>query len=133
MDKNHSTTDLLHRGSYDEMAPVCLTLTVLLAPLPAAAQLAPTGGHYAARASDTGFAGAVNSSGGYGASVPLTCPRRAAAYRCPCRSSMAGTASVRLAWDGTCRCRTSFATRRLRAAGQQISLTPAPKRANRFC
>jgi hypothetical protein len=41
---------------------------------PAAAQLAPTGGHYAGRASDTGFAGAVNSSGGYGASVPLDLP-----------------------------------------------------------
>lgn len=38
------------------------------------AQLAPTGGHYAARASDTGFAGAVNSQGGYGASVPLDLP-----------------------------------------------------------
>jgi hypothetical protein len=38
------------------------------------AQLAPTGGHYAARASDTGFAGAVNSQGEYGASVPLDLP-----------------------------------------------------------
>ena len=33
----------------------------VLTPLPAAAQLAPTGGHYAARASDTGFEGTVNS------------------------------------------------------------------------
>ena len=41
---------------------------------PAAAQLAPTGAHYAAQASDTGFAGSVNSSGGYGASVALDLP-----------------------------------------------------------
>src|SRR6185436_19705356 len=41
---------------------------------PAAAQLAPTGAHYAAQASDTGFSGSVNSSGGYGASVPLDLP-----------------------------------------------------------
>src|SRR5262249_31000411 len=38
------------------------------------AQIAPTGDHYGARASDTGFSGAVNSSGGYGASVPLALP-----------------------------------------------------------
>ena len=42
----------------------------------ATAQDAPVvGTHYAARASDTGFAGAVNSSGGYGASVPLDLPQ----------------------------------------------------------
>src|SRR5262245_42142702 len=41
---------------------------------PAAAQLAPTGAHYAAQASDTGFSGGVNSSGGYGASVALDLP-----------------------------------------------------------
>ena len=32
------------------------------------------GDHYAARESDTGFAGAVNAGGGYGASVPLDLP-----------------------------------------------------------
>ena len=51
---------------------------VLAAPLlasGASAQTAPViGDHYAARASDTGFAGAVNSSGGYSASVPLDLP-----------------------------------------------------------
>jgi hypothetical protein len=41
-----------------------LSLVVALAARPAAAQLAPTGGHYASQPSDTGFAGAVNSSGG---------------------------------------------------------------------
>ncbi|HSR98665.1 MAG TPA: hypothetical protein VLM79_16530, partial [Kofleriaceae bacterium] len=43
-----------------------------LAPRPAAAQLAPTGGHYAAQATDGG--GGPNSSGGYGASIPLDLP-----------------------------------------------------------
>jgi RHS repeat-associated protein len=52
----------------------CFALAASLSARPAAAQLAPTGGHYAGRGSDTGFAGAVNSSGGYGASVPLDLP-----------------------------------------------------------
>jgi hypothetical protein len=46
----------------------------LLAATPASAQLAPTGGHYAGRPSDTGYAGEVNSSGGYQAAVPLDWP-----------------------------------------------------------
>ena len=41
---------------------------------PAAAQLAPTGGHYANQPSDTGFTGGVSSSGGYSTSVPLDLP-----------------------------------------------------------
>jgi RHS repeat-associated protein len=45
-----------------------------LAARPAAAQLAPTGGHYAGKPSDTGYAGEVNSSGGYAVSVPLDLP-----------------------------------------------------------
>src|SRR5689334_8414832 len=51
-----------------------LYVMMSLAARPAAAQLAPTGGHYAGRASDTGFEGSVNSSGGYSASVPLDLP-----------------------------------------------------------
>ena len=65
----------LKRKWTDQLAVLVWSiLAVLLTPLTAAAQLAPTGGHYAARASDTGFAGAVNPSGGYGASVPLDLP-----------------------------------------------------------
>jgi len=52
----------------------CLALAISLVPQSARAQLAPTGGHYAGRPSDTGFAGEVNSSGGYQASVPLDLP-----------------------------------------------------------
>lgn len=49
--------------------------TICCLPLTVSAQLAPVvGTHYAARASETGFAGAVNSTGGYGASVPLDLP-----------------------------------------------------------
>src|SRR5262249_24458928 len=45
---------------------------LLAAPSVALAQLAPVAGfHYAARASDTGFQGAVNAGGSYSASVPL--------------------------------------------------------------
>ena len=49
---------------------------VVAVPSVALAQMAPagTGDHYAARASDTGFAGEVNSTGGYAASVPLDLP-----------------------------------------------------------
>jgi hypothetical protein len=56
-------------------AVMSLSLAAALSAPAALAQDAPViGGHYAARASDTGFAGAVNSTGGYGASVPLDLP-----------------------------------------------------------
>src|SRR5262249_48107547 len=49
-------------------------LAAFLAAGPAAAQLAPTGGHYAMQASDTGFAGGVTASRGSSAPVPLALP-----------------------------------------------------------
>jgi hypothetical protein len=75
-------------------------LAVLLTPLPAA-QLAPTGGHYAARASDTGFAGAVNSSGGYGASVPLDLPAARGGLPVPVQIVYGGhrVGAAGLGWD----------------------------------
>lgn len=51
-----------------------VALAAALPTRPAAAQLAPTGGHYAAQPSDTGFTGGVSSSGGYSTSVPLDLP-----------------------------------------------------------
>src|SRR5262245_30408022 len=51
-----------------------VSLATALSARPAAAQLAPTGGHYAAQASDTGFTGGVSSSGTYTTSVPLDLP-----------------------------------------------------------
>src|SRR5262249_54481258 len=66
------TGDLQMRGrSWLSLAIVSIAALVAG---PAAAQLAPTGGHYAARASDTGFTGGVTVSGGYSASVPLDLP-----------------------------------------------------------
>jgi hypothetical protein len=62
----------------------------ILTPLPAAAQLAPTGGHYAARGSDTGFEGAVNSQGGYDASVPLDLPEARGGLPVPLHISYGG-------------------------------------------
>lgn len=47
------------------------TLAALVAASPARAQVAPQGSHQAGRPSDTGFAGLVNSSGGYNTSIPL--------------------------------------------------------------
>ena len=73
----------------------------VLTPLPAAAQLAPTGGHYAARASDTGFEGAVNSQGGYGASVPLDLPEARGGLPVPLHISYGGNkvGAAGLGWD----------------------------------
>ena len=65
------------------------------------AQLAPTGGHYAARASDTGFAGEVNSQGGYGASVPLDLPAVRGGLPLPVGIVSGGhtTGAAGLGWD----------------------------------
>jgi RHS repeat-associated protein len=52
----------------------CVALGLSLAGSRAWAQLAPTGGHYGGRPSDTGFHGGVSSSGGYQAAVPLELP-----------------------------------------------------------
>ena len=61
------------------------------APSAAVAQMAPVGGdHYAARESDTGFAGAVNVSGGYGASVPLDLPGARGGLSVPVRVVFGG-------------------------------------------
>ncbi|HKR23157.1 MAG TPA: VCBS repeat-containing protein, partial [Pyrinomonadaceae bacterium] len=57
------------------MKGIRLTLVVLLAPLMVFAQEAPTGAHYAGRASDTGRGGSfVNAAGTFPASVPLDLP-----------------------------------------------------------
>ena len=50
----------------------CVAVGAAVVSAPVEAQVvAPTGGHYGARASDTGYMGEVNSSGGYATSVPL--------------------------------------------------------------
>jgi hypothetical protein len=109
-------TDMpINQGQWRSVLATLFGLAVSFVMVQAYAQLAPTGGHYAARPSDTGFAGAVNSSGGYNASVPLDLPQARGGMPVPI-SSMVVTASVPLAWAGTCRSPSSFATQRLRTA-----------------
>ena len=74
----------------------------LAAPPVALAQIAPVGGdHYAARESDTGFAGAVNAGGGYGASVPLDLPGARGGLRVPVSVVYGGRrfGAAGLGWD----------------------------------
>ncbi|GEN12412.1 hypothetical protein SAMN05443572_10397 [Myxococcus fulvus] len=69
---------------------------------PSTAQLAPTGGHYGGRASDTGTSpGAVNASGGYSASIPLELPASQGGLPVPISisSGTRGVGAVGLGWD----------------------------------
>ncbi|MCY1047622.1 toxin glutamine deamidase domain-containing protein [Corallococcus sp. bb12-1] len=66
------------------------------------AQLAPTGGHYAARASDTGTSpGSVNASGGYSVSIPLDLPGSRGGLPVPLSigNGARGVGAVGLGWD----------------------------------
>ena len=82
------------------------------------AQLAPTGGHYAGRASDTGHApGTVNASGGYAASLPLDLPAVRGGLPIPLQImyGASGVGAAGLGWDlpfSYVRRDTSFARRR---------------------
>ncbi|HEU4730973.1 MAG TPA: hypothetical protein VFT22_23930, partial [Kofleriaceae bacterium] len=98
-------------------AITAFALAASLAPRPAAAQLAPTGGHYAGKPSDTGYAGAVNSSGGYSASVPLDLPAARGGLPIPLHISYHehGVGAAGLGWDvplSYIRRDTTFARRR---------------------
>lgn len=66
----------------------------------ALAQLAPTGDHYAGRASDTGFS-PVSGTGAYGASVPLALPPARGGLPLPISISYGrrGVGAVGLGWD----------------------------------
>lgn len=77
-------------------------LIALLNSLSAQAQLAPVAGaHYAGRPSDTGFAGAVNSQGSYGASVPLDLPAARDGLPIPLQITYGGrrVGAAGLGWD----------------------------------
>ncbi|WP_240359176.1 RHS repeat-associated core domain-containing protein [Pyxidicoccus trucidator] len=105
-------------------------LFVVLCPRLGEAQLAPTGGHYAGRASDTGSAlGSVGSSGQFSASVPLDLPESRGGLPIPLSigSAAQGMGAVGLGWDiplSYIRRDTSFAHRRP-AFGN--STTPQPR------
>src|SRR5882672_11498479 len=79
----------------------CFVFGALSAPGSAAAQLAPTGGHYAARASDTGYEGMVNSLGGYQASVPLDLPASRGGLPVPVQIvyGVRGVGAAGIGWD----------------------------------
>src|SRR4051812_21275532 len=64
------------------------------------AQLAPTGTHYAGRASDTGFTG-PNGRGGYSASVPLDLPPARGGLPVPVQivSGSHGFGAAGVGWD----------------------------------
>ncbi len=68
----------------------------------ASAQLAPVvGSHYAARPTDTGFESAVNSQGGYGASIPLDLPAARGGLPKPLSVVYGGTqvGAAGMGWD----------------------------------
>jgi RHS repeat-associated protein len=83
-----------------EVKLVSLVAPLLLLSLPAAAQVAPTGSHYAARASDTGHEG-PNESGGYSTSLPLDLPSARGGLPVPVAvvSGKRGFGAAGLGWD----------------------------------
>src|SRR5688500_10774982 len=76
-----------------------LALT-LLWPRGGAAQLAPTGAHYAGRPSDTGHAG-PNDRGGYAATIPLDLPPARGGLPIPLQivSGTRGFGAAGVGWD----------------------------------
>jgi len=98
-------------------SPVALGIVTFCAASSTTAQLAPTGDHYAARASDTGFMGVVNGSGGYSTSVPLDLPPARGGLPIPLSVvyGARGVGAAGLGWDvplSYVRVDTSFAHRR---------------------
>ena len=101
---------------------LCLTLWLGLSliPGPASAQLAPTGGHYAGRASDTGHEpGMVNASGGYVVSVPLDLPAARGGLPVPLQitSGVRGVGAAGLGWEVPL----SYVRRNMSMAGRRPS------------
>ncbi len=79
-----------------------LTLLVLLMSGMVPAQLAPTGSHYAGRASDTGHGGSmVSVTGGFGASIPLDLPTARTGLPIPLQIVYGGRSvgAAGLGWD----------------------------------
>ena len=114
---------------------LCLALlfVVSMTPRQIEAQLAPTGGHYAGRATDTGDEpGIVNASGGYAASVPLDLPAARGGLPLPLQivSGARGVGAAGLGWDvplSYIRRDTSFARRRPAARDDTPGVSSPPK------
>ncbi len=73
---------------------------LLLAPRRSFAQLAPTGSHYAARSSDTGFTGA-DGAGGYSTSIPFDFPTARGGLPIPVQAATGGAryGALGVGWD----------------------------------
>lgn len=79
-----------------------LAVTAALTPWPSAAQLAPTGGHYAARPSDTGYpSNGPNALGAFSTSVPLTLPPARGGLPVPLQLAFGGPGfgAAGIGWD----------------------------------
>lgn len=79
---------------------MAVLIGLCVAPRVSDAQLAPTGAHYAARSSDTGFSG-TNESGGYSTSVPLDLPAARGGLPIPVQivSGTHGYGAFGIGWD----------------------------------
>ena len=106
-------------------------VAVLAALLPwtAQAQLAPTGGHYGGRPSDTGFTGPVSATGGFSASVPIDLPVARGALPVPFEISYGarGVGAAGLGWEiplSYVRRDTTVAHRRPTSGGPGVTARP---------
>jgi RHS repeat-associated protein len=109
---------------------VAIALCVAALPHTAAAQLAPTGGHYGGRSSDTGFTGPINPTGGFSASVPIDLPPARGSLPVPFQISYGarGVGAAGLGWEiplSYVRRDTTFARRR--PASFSLSPTARPQ------
>jgi RHS repeat-associated protein len=105
------------------------SLTIGLSGGTATAQLAPVGAHHAARASDTGHAGMVNSSGGYGSSVPLDLPPARGGLPIPVQLVYGGRGigAAGLGWDVPLSFIARDTTLARRRPGDASNVAPQPR------
>ncbi len=116
--------------SFRWLSYLIVSAIVILLPLTAAAQLAPTGGHYGGRSSDTGFTGPINPTGGFSASVPIDLPPARGGLPVPFQISYGarGVGAAGLGWEiplSYVRRDTTFARRR--PVSFESSPTPRPQ------
>lgn len=85
---------------FRQLAALIVFSAALLVSRSSAAQIAPTGAHYAGRPSDTGHAG-PNDSGGYAASIPLDLPASRGGLPLPLQvsSGAKGFGAAGVGWD----------------------------------
>ena len=119
-------------SSHPHRCCVAVALVAWWAPQAAIAQLAPTGDHYAGRASDTGYQGAVNAMGGYSASVPLDLPPARGGLPLPLSVvyGARGVGAAGLGWEvplSYVRVDTTFVRRRPAYSAATTAVDPTPR------